>query len=117
MSLDYKIIGSKIKEIRKRRKLTQEQLAELIEKTQHHISYIENGKRQLSLDTFVEIANALNATTYELLPITALSEKEKNKGFATILDNCTTYEKHIIFDTVTALKQSLQANHSYRDLQ
>ena len=117
MSLDYRIIGSKIKEMRKRRKLTQEQLAELIEKTQHHISYIENGERQLSLDTFVEIAKALNATTYELLPATALSEKEQNMAFAIILDSCTAYEKQIVFDVVKVLKQSLQSNQAYRDLQ
>ena len=67
MSLDYKSIGKRIRLIRHRRRLSQAMLSELIDKTPSYISYIENGFKSMSLETFVLIANALRVSPTQLL--------------------------------------------------
>lgn len=54
-----KKLGLKIKELRKRRGLTQEQLAELIDMEQNSISVIESGRNFPTLGTLEKIAQIL----------------------------------------------------------
>ena len=61
-----KLLGNRIKTIRKARNLTQEQLAEFVNIGTPNISYIENGKFAPSIDTLQKIAQALNVEPYEL---------------------------------------------------
>ena len=61
-----KLLGNRIKTIRKARKLTQEQLAEYVNIGTPNISYIENGKFAPSIDTLQKIAQALKVEPYEL---------------------------------------------------
>ena len=67
MSLDYKSIGKRIRQIRHRRRLSQAMLSELIDKTPSYVSYIESGLKSMSLETFVLIANALRVSPTQLL--------------------------------------------------
>jgi transcriptional regulator with XRE-family HTH domain len=57
-----------IKEIRKKRKLTQTQLAKLLGVSQGAIQMLETGQRGLDLDWINKIAKALNCEPWELLP-------------------------------------------------
>ena len=57
--MDLRIIGCRIKEIREKKNLTQEELADLAEISPTHISVIERGVKVPKLDTFIAIANAL----------------------------------------------------------
>ncbi len=66
MSDIKKLLGKKIKLIRKERKLTQEQLAEKVDIGTPNISYIENGKFAPSSETLQKIALALNVSACEL---------------------------------------------------
>lgn len=59
--LQLDIIAYKIKELRKSRNLTQEELGNLIGKDKTQISKIEKGTRNLTISTILEIMNALNA--------------------------------------------------------
>ena len=61
-----KLLGNRIKTIRKARNLTQEQLAVFVNIGTPNISYIENGKFAPSIDTLQKIAQALNVEPYEL---------------------------------------------------
>ncbi len=61
-----KLLGKRIKEIRNKRGLTQEKLAELVEINTPNISYIENGKFYPSYETFVGLVNALDIEPCEL---------------------------------------------------
>ena len=67
MSLNYKVIGKHIREVRQRNHLSQAMLSELVDKTPSYISYIESGIKSMSLDTFVLIANALGVSPDRLL--------------------------------------------------
>jgi len=61
-------LGKKIKELRGKRKITQEQLAELTKTSYKYIQRIE-GKTppDIRLTTIEKLANALNTTTSKLL--------------------------------------------------
>ncbi len=54
------LLGARIKEIRKARGLTQEQLAEMVDIEQKHVSRIESGKNYPTIDRLEKIAAALN---------------------------------------------------------
>lgn len=108
MTLNYAIIGKRIKKARKRMRITQEQLAEIIDKSPSYVSYIETGKKSMSLETLVDIANALHVSSDELLAFNIEYPNEVKDEFSSILEKCTTYEKRVITDMARALKQSLR---------
>ncbi len=55
------VLAFKLKELRKKQKLTQSQLAERLGMEKGQISKIENGKFNLTLSTINRIASALGA--------------------------------------------------------
>ncbi len=65
----YLQIGLKIAYYRKLRGLTQEQLAEKVERTPAFIGHIEapNIRKAVSLDTLFDIAEALDVPAYRFL--------------------------------------------------
>ena len=65
--LDYKKLGENIRLYRKKRGMTQEQLAEKVNLSTVYIGYVENGKKQIGLQALVNVANALEASVDELI--------------------------------------------------
>ena len=65
--MDYKILGSRIRERRRALHITQEQLAETAEISASFLGHIERGSRIASLDTFVRICIALQVAPNDLL--------------------------------------------------
>ncbi len=59
-------LGARIQQIRKSKKLTQEQLAEMIDLDIPNLSNIERGKRFISANTLENIVKALDVTEKEL---------------------------------------------------
>lgn len=106
--LNYYEIGQKIRKIRKAHGLSQETLAEKIGISTTHMSHIETGNTKLSLPVLVELADALEVCTDELLnrsntdSVTAVSE-ELNR----LLEQCSVKEARIIADVAKATKQAL----------
>ncbi len=60
--MDYKLIGENIKRERKKRGLTQEQLAEKAWISTNFLACIETGIKKGSFETYVSIANVLHTT-------------------------------------------------------
>lgn len=60
MSIDYKLIGQRIKSARKQCHLTQEQLAEQLSVTVGYVSQLERGITKINLDTLAKISQLLN---------------------------------------------------------
>lgn len=56
-------IGSRIKAERKRRSLSQEKLAEMINVTPHYIYEIERGLKAMSLETLANMTEALEISS------------------------------------------------------
>lgn len=65
--MDLKLLGLNIKNSRKNIKLTQAQLAEITNLSTVHISHIEGGSVKMSVDTLINICNALNTTPNDIL--------------------------------------------------
>jgi len=63
--------GDRIREIREAKRLTQDQLAEKTGISKGFLSDVENGKRNISSEYLLRIANALNASVDYLLRGTA----------------------------------------------
>lgn len=62
MIFDYAIMGNRIKIRRKELKLTQTQLAEMLDVSNNHISSIENGREKPSFEVFLQICEILKVT-------------------------------------------------------
>jgi transcriptional regulator with XRE-family HTH domain len=60
-------VGDRIREIREAKKLTQDQLAEKAAMSKGFLSEIENGKRNVSSEYLLRIANVLSASVDYLL--------------------------------------------------
>lgn len=60
--LDFKVIGSKIRERRKSLGITQEYIAEQLDVNPSHISNIECGRANPSLTALIKIANTLHCS-------------------------------------------------------
>lgn len=63
----YNILGANVRALRIRKKLTQEQLADLCDLHRTYIGAIERGNRNVSLKNIVIIAQALKVDPAELL--------------------------------------------------
>ncbi|WP_193774717.1 helix-turn-helix domain-containing protein [Vallitalea guaymasensis] len=65
--MDYVRLGSKIREQRLKKELTQEKLAEKCGISPSYIGIIERGDKKLSITTLVKIASVLDISTDYLL--------------------------------------------------
>lgn len=110
--IDIKSIGSRVKFHRLRKKISQEGLADLAHISRVHISYLERGERIPSLDSFINIANALHVSADELLADNLLvTGSNTNSEELDILFDCSTDEQQILLQNMRALKDILR---SYR---
>lgn len=104
MEIDYKKLGLKIKEKRKKLGYTQESLSEKLNLSVSHLSHIENGSAKVSLNTLVNIANTLNLSLDELFSI-ELSNSMNIKDLNDFLKNCSEEEKKLLFENLNLLKK------------
>jgi transcriptional regulator with XRE-family HTH domain len=70
-----KLLGNRIKVLRKQRNLTQEKLAELVDKSKNHISKIEQGTTNPPLSLLIDIAEKLDVELSELFNFNTKSTK------------------------------------------
>lgn len=75
MSFIKQKLGARIQQIRKSRKMTQEQLAEIIGLDIPNISNIERGKRFVSSSTLEKIIDALEVSPKELFDFEYIKTK------------------------------------------
>lgn len=64
--LKKKMIGMRIKELRKRKGLSQEELAEKADTSANYLSRMERGTENPTLEMLIKIANALGVEMWEL---------------------------------------------------
>jgi len=111
MILDYEIIGKRIQKIRRGKRLTQAKLAEMCNLSVSYISYIESSGRDVSLESLVKLANNLGVTVD-----TFLRGYQKHDvityeaGVTSLFEDCSCYERQIIYEIAMATKKSLRKN-------
>lgn len=104
--MNRKLIGNRIKDLRKKKHLTQFQLAELIDVSTVYVSYIENGKRQLSLDNLINIANVLEVTCDDILVLNQ-NKHAYHSDMEDLLKDCNNNEKKILVNFIQTVKDNL----------
>lgn len=65
--MDYEALGSRIRNARKVRGMTQAECAKAIQRSLPFYGHIERGTRKMSMETFFEIAKVLDVSADELL--------------------------------------------------
>lgn len=85
--MDYKRLGRRIREERRRLNLTQAELAEAIDISDTYMGAIERGERSLTLDTLVRLVNRLGVTVDYMLA-DSVSDNDTNimEQFRQIMD-------------------------------
>ncbi len=76
MSNVKKLLGNKIKQIRKNKNLTQEELSELINIEVPSLSNIERGKFAPSIETLQKLSSALDVQMWEFYYFNTLTNSE-----------------------------------------
>lgn len=115
---DYIAIGERIKTIRMRQGISQEQLAELANLSKTHMSHVETGKTKGSTPAFIAIANALKVTLNDLLCDSLEQETAAyHKEIAALTEDCTPLEIRLIADAVRGTKESVRKHglSDYKD--
>ena len=111
MSINFKIIGKRIKEVRKAKGISQEKLAELADLSTQYMSQIETAARKASLTSLVKISNALNVSLDELLYGNRPDRPgEMQRELDSILSDCDIYEKRVLYELVVQCRKILKEN-------
>lgn len=93
--MDYGKLGKRIRDERLLLRLTIEQLAERVDKSLNFIGQIERGESKPSLETVVDIADALGIQIDDLL-----REKQSNDSVDTEDSNTTIKTINILLNTI-----------------
>ena len=107
--LDYHQIGGRVREIRIKNGMTQEQLAEAANLSVPYISHIERGFKRPSLETLMRVAGALHVTADCLL--SGLQPADRNaflQDIEELLDDCSLRERRVLLEVASALKRVLR---------
>ena len=108
MATDYKALGKRISNARKQAGITQEALGEQLNMTRKHISVIESAIKRPSLDALVDIANALDVSTDDLLVDSLMhSTSTSNSEIHRLLLDCNEIEQEILTRMVREMKAIL----------
>ena len=102
MKINYLLLGKKIKEIRRRKKLSQYNLAERVNVSPPYISRIECGKNRISLELLVKVCEALETSIAEILMGNYFDE------YSYITKESTGLEKRLMVAACNAIKETIR---------
>lgn len=109
MEIDYKAIGNRIRRIRNKKGMTQDDLRFKINISKTHMSHIETGSTKLSLPVLVDIANALD-TSIDFLMSDSINASNHifNKEIEDVISDCSPYELSSLVKSITLIKSLLR---------
>ncbi|HIJ86941.1 MAG TPA: helix-turn-helix transcriptional regulator [Desulfuromonadales bacterium] len=98
------LLGSRIRELRKTTKLSQEQLSEIIGVDPKHMSRIELGKSFSSLDTLEAIARTFHVELKDLFDFSHLESRSNyKKQIDELLDGVNEEKLKLVYKITKAL--------------
>ena len=101
--MNLKPIGTRIQEIKK---LTQEQLAEMVDLSPSYISAVERGAKTPKLETLIELANTLGASADDLLgDVVNASIKSSASELSERIENLPKERQRVILEIVRILTE------------
>ena len=99
------LLGLKVKEIRRMRKLTQEKLSEIIGVDNGYISKLEVGQNFPSIGTLEKFAKALDVELVELFQFTMTKEQDFKTEINRIYDGLNREKQFILYKVATGLEK------------
>jgi transcriptional regulator with XRE-family HTH domain len=100
MYIDYIAIGQRIKKVRKKR-FTQEKLAEKLDISTVYISQVENGKTKINLEMIVRIASLLDTDPgYFINGVSYHTQDYLKSDMANLLRDCPPERLQLIYNVV-----------------
>jgi transcriptional regulator with XRE-family HTH domain len=103
------LLGARIRELRKARGLTQEQLAEMVDIEQKHVSRIELGKNYPTIDRLEKIAEALNLPMQSFFDFLHLEDDdEQAASIEKMLGELDTNSRRIAYRMIKGFIRLLQ---------
>ena len=107
MELIEVLIGKRIKEQRKKNKLTQEQLSEKLGISKNHLSAIERGVYRVQIETLVMIINCLGCTADDLFcDVIDKGYMIKSSGLSEKIEKLSPEEQNRILAVVDTLVEN-----------
>lgn len=112
-----KSLGYRIKSIRKKRKLSQEDLAELIEMSVDTVSNIERGKNTPRLDTILLMTKHLGVEIHELFQLQDIPVHERQKFdiISEIIDLLSNQPDDILHHSLKQIKDTIKLKNGFVD--
>ena len=104
---DLRKIGNRLYEARKRKGMTQAQVAEAAELSDRNYADIERGNVNMRIETMISICNALNITADELL-LQKESEEITFEEIEKLISSCREKEKRTAYKLLKIYIQSIQ---------
>ncbi len=98
------LLGLKIKEVRKQRKITQEQLAEKLDLDVGYISKLEVGRNFPTIGTLEKIASVLGVELYELFQFTKVKNNDFKEEIVTIYNNLNKEKQYTLYRVAKAME-------------
>jgi len=99
MSINYTIIGARLKQARINKKITQEQLAEKLDVSVTYISRIERGSSKINLPRLSQFCDILDVTEGAILNGTSSnSPSYLTREFNDLLKNCPPDKIDLIYN-------------------
>lgn len=106
MAVDFSIIGKRLKEARKRKELTQDQLSEKMGVSIAYLSKVETGKIHINLERLSQICDFLDVTEGEILNgVSNNSEKYLHSEFYELLKKCSTKNQKLAYQILQVISK------------
>ena len=96
-------LGSNLKNARKSRKLTRDQLSEKIHISYRYLTAIENENKKPSYDVLFKLIRELGISANEIFYPESQSNETQKDLLILLLNQCGTYELDVVTATVKAL--------------
>ncbi len=107
MKVDFKLIGDRIKQIRKEKKISQEKLAEQLDVSIAYLSRVERGSSEINLKRIFDIATMLDVpVTYLIQGVSCKEKNYLNKELYDILVKCDEEKQRLIYDIAKIIAET-----------
>jgi len=101
LSIDYSVIGNRIKKAREDKGVTQETLAEFMDVSNAYISKIERGRTPINLDNLGKICVVLETTPdYILRGTNTTTDDYMRHGIIDMLEGCSPEKIKLIVQVI-----------------
>lgn len=103
-SFDFTPIGQAIKEVRESKKLTREQLAEIVDYSARHIQSIENEGQYPSFELFIQLITMFDISVDEyIFPDKKTNKNSIRRRIDTLLNKLNDTELFVVEATINGL--------------